>query len=204
MLIALMGLPSSGKTSTTRALGQRLGARVFLEPEEDQWPSLVHERQTIGFFTALTWFRSARVPDLYTAESESHGGGTTIVDCYYDKLVSLYMGEACFSWLIPAGDPYFAAARQMAETDYHRLPVADVLVFLRLDESTWLRFMERRGRRFDHEAGLARQFEMQSHLERACMHASKELGMRLIVTAQTWDSPEITASLVEERLMSSS
>ena len=58
MFLAFSGLPSSGKSSTARALGRILEIETLLEPEETDWPELVRERETMGAFTALTWFRT--------------------------------------------------------------------------------------------------------------------------------------------------
>lgn len=200
MLIAFTGLPSAGKSSTAAALGQLLNAEWFLEPEEEHWPQLVHDRQAVGHFTALTWFRSARVPALYSAFKVSRSGGIAIVDSYYDKLISLYMQQDCFSWLMPKTDPYFDCALAMARTDYRCLPTADVLIFLKLEEAVWNQFMSSRGRIFDQTAELSRQFEMQKHFEKAARVASTELGIKLIVVAQNWSSPSQTATTILDLL----
>lgn len=200
MLVAFAGLPSSGKSSTARELGVILQAESFLEPEESSWPNLVRERSTIGKFTALTWFRTVRVPDLFAAKAVSDRGGVAIVDSYYDKLVSLYLGEECFSWLIPRTDPYFDTAMAMAKTDYCHLPVADILVFLKIEEDTWRSFMKIRGRAFDDSAGLIRFFKMQDHIENACQTVAQEQGTQLIVIDQHWSSPKDTAIHIANQL----
>lgn len=203
MLIAFTGLPSAGKSSTARALGKLLGATSFVEPEEEDWPQLVHNREQVGAFTALSWFRSARVPALFAAAEIRSHGGVAIVDSYYDKLVSLYLEQDCFSWLLPKADPYFKVALEMARVDYAQLPVADILIFLRLDESTWRRFSETRGRIFDESAQLLKNFEMQRHLEDASRTASEKWGMRLCIVEQTWSSPDKTARIVRDILKAS-
>ena len=197
MLIAFMGLPSAGKSSTAQAMGKLLNAQLFLEPEEEKWPQLVKDRELVGPFTALTWFRSARVPNLFSAAAIRDKGQIAIVDSYYDKLISLYIENDCFSWLLPKSDPYFGLALNMAKLDYRQLPNADVLVFLRLSEATWQKFMVHRGREFDVSAELAKNFEMQAHFERAARTASEELGMQLHIGDQTWSSPEETARRVD-------
>ncbi len=200
MLIAFAGLPSSGKSSTAKALALCLNAPVFVEPEEEKWSNLVHDRETTGKFTALTWFRSVRIPNLFEANKIRNEGGTAVVDSYYDKIVSLYMRENCFSWLIPIDDPYFDVAYQMAIADLKNLPNADILIFLKLNRETWLRFMENRGREFDRSAELKHYFEMQDYMERACKIAADEHGMKLMVIVQIWSSPEETADLIYKKL----
>ena len=200
MLIAFMGLPSAGKSSTAHELGKLLNAQSFLEPEEEKWPHLVKDREQVGPFTALTWFRSVRVPNLFSAAAIRDKGQVAIVDSYYDKLISLYIEQDCFSWLLPKTDPYFEIALNMAKTDYRHLPKADVLVFLRLNDVVWQKFMVHRGREFDVSAGLAKHFEMQAHFERAARTASAELGMQLHIIDQVWSSPHETARRVVDQL----
>lgn len=200
MLIAFAGLPSAGKSSTAVALGELLGATAFLEPEEKDWPQLVHDRERIGRFTALTWFRGVRVPSLFEAESIHLAGGVAIVDSYYDKLISKYLQQECFSWLLPKTDPYFKVALDMAIADYKNLPNASILVFLKIQEQTWKRFMRNRGRVFDQAAELSSQFEMQKHIENAARLAALEFGMRFCIIEQEWSSPEATARLVQDFL----
>lgn len=200
MLIAFAGLPSSGKSSTAKALAAELDAALFVEPEEDTWPELIRARDITGKFTALTWFRGARIPGLFAAKKISESGGLSIVDSYYDKLVSRYMKEQCFAWLIPTDDPYFEAAYAMAAQDFQLLPNADVLFMLKLDEPTWLSFMGHRGRDFDRSADLKKHFEMQEHIEAACRHAENVHGTQVIIIDQVWSSPAITAARVRKHL----
>ncbi|KQB54486.1 hypothetical protein AQS70_21735 [Pseudomonas endophytica] len=198
MLIAFAGLPSSGKSSTAKALGRLIHAEVHLEPEESAWPELVKERATVGAFTALTWFRTVRVPQLFKADDYRKRGGISVIDSYYDVLVDCYLGDVAFEWLISKRDPYFAAAQSMARTDWLTLPKADILVFLRLDEKVWREFMSRRDRDFDRTAELCKYFEMQAIMEEACRKAAKEHGTRLINVDQESATPEITARRVAD------
>lgn len=200
MLIAFAGLPSSGKSSTAKALGRLINAEVHLEPEESAWPELVKERTTVGAFTALTWFRTIRVPQLFKAADTRDRGGVSIIDSYYDVLVNCYMGEDSFDWLISRSDPYFSAAQKMAETDWAELPKTDLLIFLRLDEEVWLEFMARRDRDFDRAAELSKHFDMQIKMELACRKAAEDHGTRLVIVDQTSSTPEITARRVAEAI----
>ncbi|MCF3193428.1 hypothetical protein [Pseudomonas bubulae] len=200
MLIAFAGLPSSGKSSTAKALGRLIHAEVHLEPEESAWPELVKERATVGAFTALTWFRTVRVPQLFKADDYRKRGGVSVIDSYYDVLVDCYLGDFAFEWLISKRDPYFATAQLMARADWITLPKADLLVFLRLDEKLWCEFMSRRDRDFDRTAELCKYFEMQTKMEEACMKAAKEHGTRLIIIDQESATPEITARRVADEM----
>ncbi len=198
-----MGLPSAGKSSAARALAQMLKAAYFLEPEEDQWPELIQRRDVVGRFTALTWFRCARLPGLFEAQEISNGGGIAIVDSYYDKLLSMYIDRPEFEWLVPRSDPYFDVAVRMAKEDFERLPTADVLIFLKVSREVWLRFMQGRGREFDASAKLADFFAMQDCMEAACRRFAGSTGVRIIVVEQKFSSPLDTAQFVLAELKES-
>lgn len=202
-MIAFAGLPSSGKSSTAKALGRLTGAETFLEPEESVWPDLVRRRDEVGLFTALTWFRSARVPHLYAANNIRASGKCAIVDSYYDVLVADYIGHPAFHWLIDPADPYFAAADLMVRNDWALLPKADTIVFLSLDEPTWLEFMRRRDRDFDRTADLDHHFEMQKRMLSACKRAVAEHGGELVTIQQQSSTPEETARRVLQSIRAS-
>lgn len=195
-----MGLPGAGKSTTARALASLLRAQFFLEPEEEQWPEFVHRRELVGRFTALTWFRCSRVPGLIEASRISDHGGTAIVDSYYDKLLALYIDKPEFAWLIPKSDSYFPVAARMAEEDYARLPVTDVLILLKNAKDVWLQLMHTRARRFDLSASLHNFFAMQDGIENASREFAATHSTRLIVMEQHFSSPAVTAQRVYEEL----
>jgi deoxyadenosine/deoxycytidine kinase len=196
MMICFMGMPSCGKSTTAKSLAQLMDARVFLEPEEYDWPELVQQRGTVGKFTALSWFRSARVPQLFEAQKISEGGEVAIVDCYFDKLLHLYLRAEPFQWLIPVNDPYFHVAAAMAEADFRFLPKADYIVFISCDRLTWETLLKRRNRRFDIEAGLSEQFEMQAYMEAACRLTVETIGGKLLLVDQVVSHADDTARRV--------
>lgn len=196
MLITFAGLPGSGKSSTARALAQVLQAQVFLEPEEGEWPALVHQRAVSGAFTAMSWFRTVRVPGLFEAQALSSQGKTAIVDSYFDKLTALVLEKSSFSWLVPASDPYFSVAREMAAMDYALLPNADILVFLKIEKHTWFDFMRARGRSFDQSVELTAFFDMQDDIEQACRTLAADHKIRLCVIEQSHSSALDTANLI--------
>lgn len=193
MLIAFAGLPSSGKSSTATALGRLINAEVHLEPEESAWPDLVKDRAVVGAFTALTWFRTVRVPHLFKADNTKRRGKVSIIDSYYDVLVDFYLGDPSFEWLISKDDSYFSAAQSMARADWMTLPKADLLIFLRLEERVWHEFMQGRNRDYDITSKLSHNFEMQAKMEQACRKAAEDHGTRLIIVDQISATPEITA-----------
>ena len=202
-LIAFAGLPSSGKSSTASALGLLMKAKTYLEPEESLWPDLIKTRDRTGYFTALTWFRSARVPQLYAADELRKTNANAIVDSYYDKILAGYLGDDSFKWLIAETDAHFPAARAMAAADWATLPAADILVFLVLTEVVWLEFMSARGRSFDRSAELNRHFEAQEKMLQTCRLAAHEHGTRLVLVEQVSGSPESTAARVLDAIAGS-
>lgn len=200
LLIAFAGLPGSGKSSAVKALGSMLNVSFFLEPEEESWPKLIHKRDKMGRFAALTWFRNVRLQDLYDAKEISEQGKIAIVDSYYDNLIALYIKEDCFSWLIPMSDPYFEIVLEMAKKDYELLPTADVLIFLKINEDVWLQFLRTRQRNFDLSASLKDYFQMQDHIENACRTVARVKGIRLFVIEQNSLSAEETAKHISQFL----
>lgn len=198
MFIAFAGLPCSGKSTTAKALATCLQGVSFVEPEECDWPPLVATRELTGHFTALTWFRTARVPNLFLADEVRRNGGIAVVDSYYDVLVSQYLGMPAFDWLLPKQDPYYPAALEMAKTDWLALPKANILVFLHINKAVWLKFMTAREREFDASADLAKHFEMQDHIERACICTAEEHGTKLLKIEQAMSSPDETAQKVAQ------
>ncbi len=67
-LIAFFGLPGAGKSSIAAELSGLVGGTLLLEPEEDEWADAVLAREVSGYFTAVTWFRSIRVPQIHQAD----------------------------------------------------------------------------------------------------------------------------------------
>src|SRR5262249_34852164 len=109
--VAFMGLPGCGKTTiASRLAGLIACAALFWHPEELAWPTALSRRQEYGYLSAITCFRSMRVPHLFMAHAIRGEGGVAIVDSYYDKLLSRYITHDLMDWLIPKSDPYFDVA----------------------------------------------------------------------------------------------
>jgi tRNA uridine 5-carbamoylmethylation protein Kti12 len=92
MLIVFTGLPCSGKSTLTKSLGKQLNKPFFLEPEEDAWPQWITQKNS-DQFSALNWFRAARVP-IYKMAAESSKKTLTFIDSFYDVLIHYYL-ENC-------------------------------------------------------------------------------------------------------------
>lgn len=196
--IAFMGIPGAGKSTVCKALAHRLGAEALLEPEH--WPAAVSERDVSGAFTALTWFRSMRVPNLHSAAAIRDDGGTALVDSYYDKLCADYLDAPEMSWLLPASDPWRDIGIQVAELDWKLLPEADCVVLLEVDEGTWHAFLTARGRQLDDAFGLSNEFACQPVFGKAAERYARETGATLIRFKQTFDSPAAAAQRLHRQL----
>ncbi len=199
-LIAFMGLPASGKSSTVRALSLMLDASVFLEPEEDLWADAVLKRDLSGYFTAVTWFRSMRVPQLYLANGLRVQGQTVFVDSYYDKLIYYYLGKPGMDWLISPDDKYYAAMKLITELDYKYLPNADCIVFLRLSMDNWRELVHRRNRQLDNDQMFLRSFATQDYFLEAAQEYVRSTGATLIIHDQAISSPTVEAQRIYNSL----
>lgn len=193
LLIAGMGLPGCGKSSVFKELGTLLGARVFLEPEEKDWPSAVLRRQEFGHFTGISWFRAVRVPQLLEADLLRQKGNIALVDSYYDKLLSYYLHTPGMEWVMPPDDPYFEVTQEMARLDFEQLPDADMVVFFEIDEEAWKSFLTTRGRDMDESHAVRENFQTQEHMLAAAVQYCEARGARLVTHRQRPSSPKEAA-----------
>lgn len=178
--IAAVGLPCVGKSTVFEKLAPLLGAVPLLEPEESAWPSAVTDRDRVGYFTGLAWFRSVRVPLYYEALELRANGSTALLDSYYDKLCSYWLGKPGMEWLIGPDDPYFIPAREVALLDRALLPLADTLVVFTVARDAWEAFIAARGRRLDQESGLREKFFTQEYFVEGAEALAEESGIPLI------------------------
>lgn len=199
-LIAAMGLPGCGKSSVFSELAAQHGLQVFCEPEEVEWPEAVHQRDTVGCFTAITWFRSRRVPQLFRADELRRSGSIVLVDSCYDKLLVYYLGSPGMEWLIDPDDPYYDLVYQMAKKDRDYLPDPDVVVAFRLDRETWFEFLRYRGRALDKDPGVLESYPTQAQFLNAARRYCEESGARLLEFEQAVSSPESAAARLADGL----
>jgi deoxyadenosine/deoxycytidine kinase len=194
LLIAFMGLPGSGKSSTARALSRLIpNSSLFPEPEEDKWPPAVLDRHKCGYLTAITWFRSMRVPSLYTADVQRQSGTIAIVDSYYDKLTADYIDHPAMAWLIPQDDMYYSAFKQVAVIDKSTLPIADCLIFLNISPDVWKKLLSTRQRAMEQEELFLKSFPSQERFLAASRAFANETHTPLIVHEQQVGSADATA-----------
>ncbi len=198
-MIVIAGIPGTGKSSTAKALSKSIGATVFLEPEEKEWPEIVKNRETYGLFTGITWFRGVRVKQLFDADEINKKGENVLLDTYYDKLIHLYLGKPGLNWLISPDDPYFKATQEMSKTDYESLPNADIVVGLKISDTVWEQFIESRGRDLDKLESFKKEcFQLQTHLLNAAQQYCLDFGKKYVEINQEFGSPEKTALIIKK------
>ncbi len=201
-LIAAMGLPGSGKSSVMSALGTKLEITTFLELEEKEYTEVVKRRDIYGSFTAMTWFRAMRMPNLYEADRLRKQGETVFIDTYYDKLFHFYLHKEGMEWLIRTTDTYFDVIQEITRLDYQFLPDADYLITFELDYDTWVKFLQLRGRKLlDSDEIFLNSYKTQAYFIEAAQQYCKESGCQLIQFQQTFSSLEESASRLHQLLV---
>jgi thymidylate kinase len=205
-IIAGMGLPGAGKSTVFAALAEVLvqkGMAVVLrrEPEEPQWPAAVTERDTSGHITALTWFRSQRVPGLFQAAAARNRGDIGLVDSYYDKLIHLYFEKPGLEWLMKPDDPYRDAYRELIAIDHDRLPDADCVVSLTVELERWRELVRGRGRELDRKANLLETFETQAAFLQATEDYCRNKNIPCILFENKFATPLAAAIALHDQLI---
>jgi hypothetical protein len=153
-LVVAVGIPGSGKSSVFNCLGEVSGLRVIREPDEPDWHRSVTAHGYADPFSALTWFRSVRVPQLRLAAELRRRGETVLVDDYYDKLLCDILGAPGLEGLIPPTDAYYGVFGELARIDRTMLPDADCLVFFEVEKEDWRTMLRTRHNEYDRAPGF--------------------------------------------------
>ena len=116
LMICAAGIPGAGKSSVFQELKYLLQASVsFSEPEEDDsltpWPKAVSDREKYGYFGAISWFRSMRVPILYDAKQVEYDFQRRVDGEYKSKYFEYFKHRSltyiilavCITYLICGG-----------------------------------------------------------------------------------------------------
>lgn len=186
MLVALMGMPCTGKSTLAARIATEAAGIAYVEPGESTWPRVVSETSTFGQFECLLWFRSVRVPMYVEAAQHSGTGQLCVIDSVWDKLYVEFMAHPSMHWILDPDSPYHAAAYALAEADHAVLPDPDVIVFLSVSEAGWRDSLRRRARKYDAAVGIINHFEMQDVLRSTVVNYCRANEVRLITFEQDW------------------
>lgn len=193
-MIVAFGIPGSGKSSVMKCLGKMLKAKTFHEPEEKSWSAAVQNRQLSGNFTAITWFRSMRVPMLFLGQQLRNKGKLVLIDSYYDKLFHLYISKNGIQWLFEKSDEYYDEMKLIAAKDYQLLPNADCIIFFKVSRTTWKQFLNERNRKLDNDESFQKKcFESQEPFLEAAEKYCEERNCDLVIFEQHFSNPEQAA-----------
>ncbi|BDD05212.1 hypothetical protein AUTU_26950 [Aureibacter tunicatorum] len=195
-IIGAFGLPGSGKSSTTKEISKLLNITAFLEPEECEWGKAVKNREVIGSFTSMMWFRSVRVPYYYEADQIRKSGDLSIIDSCYDKLFYLYHKDEGLKWLYTEEDDYYDEIVSIARKDYSLLPDFDIIIFLKNSESVWREFIKQRNRVIDNEDDFKESFVLQDSMIDAVQKYCSANDCKLIIHEQSFSHPKVEAEKI--------
>jgi hypothetical protein len=201
LLIAGVGLPGVGKSSVLKALAVKHGWQWFTEPEEPLWSTAVAGQEVSGVFTALSWFRAIRVPNLYAADALRRQGEIAVLDSYYDKLMTYYLEQPQMEWLIAVDDPYYDLVKQMALIDNRCLPAADIIILLTTTFESWAKLITTRKRQLDSERVFPHAFPFQQYLLQAVTQECANNGSRLVLFENQFSTVEEAANALNERIV---
>lgn len=199
-IIAAFGIPGSGKSSTTKQIGDLLGIKTLLEPEAEHWGEAVKKRKTVGNFTALMWFRASRVPNYYKAKALKEDGKSVMIDSVYDKLFHLYMDKKGIEWLFDKDDLYYTEVKSIAKKDYLNLPDIDIIVFFKQTKENWRQFTKKRNRDLDNDKDFQNSFSLQAALLKAAKHYCERKNCILITHQQSFSCPNTEANKIIKKI----
>ena len=203
MLVALMGIPCTGKSTLAASIASAATGIAYVEPGESAWPQVVQDTSMFGQFECLLWFRGLRVPMYIEAAHHARAGQFCVIDSVWDKLYVYFMEDPSMHWILAPDSPYLGAARALAEADSHCLPNPDVIVFLSVRERSWRNLLHRRARRYDAAVGIGDHFDMQEVMRSAVENYCKTNHVRLITFEQDWRDPGVTAGGILNQIMTS-
>lgn len=201
-LIVGVGLPGSGKTSLFSELSNLTNGKSWLEPEERLWDKSVRQRDEYGHIGGLHWFRSQRVPNLFEARKSADSGEISLLDTFYDKICSFYLGKPGMEWLISPSDPYFDNFKRTAELDLEHLPDADVVVAIEVTKDDWIKMVGSRGRQLDSMVKLTETFHTQELFLNAASLYCKSRNAKLIRFRNVYSTVSESTELLRNTLKS--
>lgn len=200
ILIVGAGLSGSGKSSTFKELHKIVGGKLFLEPEEKEIPQQFLNKDFCDEFTLILGFRSVRVPQLYEAYKLRNLGEMVFLDSYFNKIMSLYIKNKNFSWLISKKNPYFRILVDILDKDTQLLPNADVIVYFDISYNTWIKFLQLRGRVGDKNKEFLESYSNHIDIKNAVYKIAKKYNIKVIIFHQKFSNPKVQARKLKKIL----
>ncbi len=193
-LVVFAGISGSGKSTLAKELGKIVQAQVFSETEECDWPEWIRSPHPYSEFSSYVTFRALRLEALWEAKRIADSGQVAIVDSYYDKITSYYLGKPGMEWLISPSDPYYPVVEQLTALDTKNLPDADLIVLLDVDVDTWLQLLHSRGRFRDRIDGFQDSYAVyRAYLWEAVEKLRLEKNIPVIVYHPKFGDPVVEA-----------
>jgi deoxyadenosine/deoxycytidine kinase len=194
-LIALTGISGCGKSTLAKELAGICNADLFLEPEEDQWPDFVRDKQPYSEFSTYTCIRGFRAHALWNAWDRKEQGQLVFTDSFYDKITSYYLGNPGMEWLIPHDDPYYACIELLSQIDTATLPNPNCIILIDISFEDWLKALAIRNRTRDSLDGFKKNYELyRSYIKEAVETLCRDKKIKLIFFTNKLEDPKQEAS----------
>ncbi len=166
MFIGLIGLPGVGKSTLAKSLAEQIGAKVFIEPGEDEWDIDRNKdwREQVGRIE--NWVCRSNVSKFREARALAKQGHKTVADAGIFLVNKELINATSMQWwygLINTQEK--SQLQTLSERNWvDESCRPDVLVLVETDKATWLSYMEKRGRSDDNDSESVRQYDTQKKL----------------------------------------
>ena len=207
--ISFMGIPGCGKSTIARALNQKISSRLYLECEEDSYPSDIKLKMkepalNDNVLDIHKYFRNMRCEYHQLAKLNKQNGVSTIMDSFFSKVMIDIINKPNIDWFINSKDKNFNAIKEMSEADSKNLPDADIIIFLNVSQEMHCLFLNKRKRESEVDSRI---FQTQSAFFKAAKNYANKNNKKFYVIQQEMNSIDkiidnIIAQLLNENLIS--
>lgn len=187
IIIAFVGIPCSGKSTITRELSKFLDSQFYLEPEESNYPNNIKEnfsriKEHGSALNVYKYFRNIRARNLFAAEKKKMKGISSVLDCFYDKIVVDILGNPETDCFVDSKSEDFKKILKIAKEDSLSLPHIDLLFFLRLNSKELHDdFLQERGRKLDVSSEI---YQAQEIFLKASSNYSRKNSTKFVIIEQ--------------------